>query len=88
VEPPKYFTTMDPFIAIYCYMVLTSNLQSYVEAKGNPHWEEAMKEEYNSMIENDTWELVPLPSNGKLVRCNCIFKTKRDADGYITKYKS
>jgi hypothetical protein len=43
--------------------------------------EEAMKEEYNSMIENNTWELVPLPFNMKLVRCKCIFKKNRVDDG-------
>jgi len=35
----------------------------------HPHWEETMKEEYNSLMENNTWELVPLPSNRKLVIC-------------------
>jgi hypothetical protein len=36
-----------------------------------------MEEEYNSMIENNTWELVPLLSNMNLVRCNWTFKKKR-----------
>jgi hypothetical protein len=62
-------------------MVLGSYPHSYVEAKGNPHWEEDMKEEYKSLIENNTWELVPLPSNKKLVRCKWIFKRKRVVDG-------
>jgi hypothetical protein len=69
-------------------MILGSNPQYYAEAKGNPHWVEAMQEEYNSLIENNTWELVPLPSNMKLVRCKCIFKTKRDAYGYTKNYKA
>jgi hypothetical protein len=25
------------------------------------HWREAMKKEYQSLIHNNTWELVPLP---------------------------
>jgi hypothetical protein len=54
---------------LFIYMVLGSYPRSYTEAKGNPHWEEPMKEEYNSLIENNTWELVPLHSNRKLVRC-------------------
>jgi hypothetical protein len=69
-------------------MVLGSDPQSYSEDKGNPHWEEAMKEEYNSLVENNTCELVPLPSNMKLFICKWIFKTKRVFVGYITKYKA
>jgi len=49
---------------------------------------EAIKEEYNSLIENNTWELVPLPYNMNIVRCKCIFKKKRDIDGYIKNYKA
>jgi hypothetical protein len=40
-----------------------------------------MKEDYNSLMKNNKWELVPLPSNRKLVRCKWIFKTKRVVDG-------
>jgi len=46
-----------------------------------------MNEESNSLIQNNTWELVYLPPNRKLVRCKWIYKTKRAADGFITKYK-
>jgi hypothetical protein len=56
-------------------MVLGSYPQSYAEDEGNPHWEESMKNEYNSLMENNTWELVPLPSNKKLVICKWIVKT-------------
>jgi hypothetical protein len=88
VEPSQVFPTMEPLLPIYCYMILGSDPQSYAVAKGNPHREEAMKKEYNSLIENNTWEWVPLPSIRKLVRCKWIFNTKRVVDGYITKYKA
>jgi hypothetical protein len=53
-------------------MVLSLNPQTYAEAEGNPFWEETMREEYNSLIENHTWDLVPLPSDQKLVRCKWV----------------
>eukprot|EP00253_Pinus_taeda_P035561 PITA_35561 len=47
-----------------------------------------MEEEYNSLLKNQTWELVPLPSGRKLVRCKWVYRTKSDADGQITRRKT
>ena len=69
-------------------MVLSSNPQSYAEVAGNPFWEAAMQDEYNSLLENQTWDLVPLPSDMKLVRCRWVYRTKKAADGQINKYKA
>ena len=46
-----------------------------------------MKEEFNSLQKNNTWELVDLPRGRKLVQCKWVFKTKFDADGSPLKYK-
>jgi hypothetical protein len=35
-----------------------------------------MQEEYNSLLENQTWDLVPLPSGRKLFRCRWVYRTK------------
>eukprot|EP00253_Pinus_taeda_P025053 PITA_25053 len=37
------------------------DLDTFVEASGHPDWDTAMNEEYRSLLENDTWDLVPLP---------------------------
>ena len=35
-----------------------------------------MDEEYRSLMENDTWDLVPLPKGRKLVKCKWVYRTK------------
>ena len=46
-----------------------------------------MKEEFHSLQENETWELVPLPPKRKLVQCKWVFRTKIAADGLVMKHK-
>jgi hypothetical protein len=69
-------------------LVQSSDPQSYGEAVGNPFWESAMQEEYNSLLENQTWDLVPLPSGRKLIICRWVYKTKSAVDGQISRYKA
>jgi hypothetical protein len=47
-----------------------------------------MQEEYNSLLENQTWDLVPLPSGRKLVRCRWVYRTKSAVDGQVSRYKA
>lgn len=48
-------------------------------------WKLAMKEDYYSLVGNDTLELKIIPSNRQ---SQWIFKTKRDVTGGIVKYKT
>jgi len=47
-----------------------------------------MMEEYSSLMKNHTWDLVPIPTGRKLVRCKCVYRTKYAVDGSIDKYKA
>jgi hypothetical protein len=47
-----------------------------------------MEEEYNSLLENQTWYLVPLPFGRKPVRCKWVYRTNSAADGQINRYKA
>ena len=51
-------------------------------------WLDAMNQEYQSLIENDTWELCKLPSTHKAIKNKWVFCTKRDEQGNIIKYKA
>ena len=46
-----------------------------------------MSEEYDALVNNDTWALVPLDNSQNLVGCKWIFKTKRKSDGSVDKFK-
>ncbi|GJQ71470.1 hypothetical protein Trydic_g10105, partial [Trypoxylus dichotomus] len=48
----------------------------------------AILSEIESLDENNTWELTELPDDRKSVQSKWIFKTKKDADGKVVKYKA
>ena len=43
---------------------------------------------YQSIINNDVWDLVPRPKDKSIVSSKYIFKTKNSADGGIEKFKA
>ena len=45
-----------------------------------------MQEELKSLQDNETWELVPLPSKRKLVQCKWVYRTNMDVDGSYVNY--
>ena len=51
-------------------------------------WYNAMKDEMNSMANNQVWDLVELPKGAKVIGCKWVFKTKRDLLGNIERYKA
>ena len=62
-------------------MIIGSDPQLYWEACHDPMCKSEMEEEFNSLQENETWELVPLSPKRKLVQCKWIFRTKIYVDG-------
>jgi hypothetical protein len=50
--------------------------------------ENAMMEEYNSIMKNDVWEVVPRPKGKSVVTSRWLYKLKQVADGSIEKYKA
>ena len=60
---------------------------SYEEDAQKKEWVEAMTEEYQSIMKNDVWDIVPKPENKSVVSSKWIYKIKHAADGSIEKYK-
>jgi histone deacetylase 1/2 len=57
-------------------------------ALNDPHWCAAMQEEYNALMENKTWTLVPSSTNKNLIDCKWVYRIKHHADGTIDCYKA
>lgn len=65
--------------------------QSYSEIKGRPdekEWYESVREELDSLIENNTWELSNLPEGKVPLNCMWVFAVKENGDGIIDRRKS
>ncbi|GKC09820.1 zinc finger, CCHC-type containing protein, partial [Tanacetum coccineum] len=51
-------------------------------------WKEAINDEIDSIIDNNTWVLADLPPGCKPLGCKWIFKRKLKVDGTIEKFKA
>lgn len=59
-----------------------------VTRNDNQGWNLAMKQEYDSLIQNGTWSLEELPSGRKAIKSKWVFKTKTKPDGTVERYKA
>jgi len=60
----------------------------FEEAIQKKEWADAMIEEYQSIIKNNVWEIVPRPKSKDVVSSKWLFKIKHVVDGSIEKYKA
>lgn len=52
------------------------------------NWNQAMTEEYDSLMNNETWKLVDIPDGKRVIQTETFFKTKSDADGKVVRHKA
>ena len=91
-KPPKY---LEDYISDlddkdvsnasvdYCYRAICGVPQTYKEALQSPEapeWQQAMKEEVDSLKENDTFELTPLPVGRNAVGGKWVYAIKENAE--------
>ena len=70
---PRKFPTYD------------SEPSRFEEATNQQVWRDAMVE-YNSIMKNDVWDIVPRSKVKFVVTFRCLFKIKHVADGSIKKF--
>jgi histone deacetylase 1/2 len=72
----------------WCLSAITdepANLQCALE---NQNWKGAMNEEFDALMQNKTWRLVPPCRRNNIIDCRWVYKFKRKADGSIDRYKA
>ena len=75
-----------------CYVALMSSLldsesSTYDEASRHLCWRDVMTE-YDSIMQNDVWEIIPRLEGKSVVTSKWIFKIKHATNGSIQKYKA
>ena len=60
---------------------------SFEEALQQPIWVDAMVEEYDSIVRNSVWDVVPRSENNSIVSSCWLYKVKEAANGSVDKHK-
>ena len=91
--PSRHSTRVRSILAhlldYHCYTALATlhEPHTYREASTDPLWQIAIKEEFDALSKNHTWDLVILPPGKSVVGCKQIYKIKTHFDGSIERYK-
>ncbi|XP_019099644.1 PREDICTED: uncharacterized protein LOC109132476 [Camelina sativa] len=91
ITKPRYLNEYVLFAeAESCSLFLTidGEPENYFEAGKIKEWIDVMKAEIDSIIRNNTWELVEKPVGMKPIGVRWVYKLKRKADGSVNKYKA
>jgi hypothetical protein len=83
LKRPKPFSS---YTALMCDL-LEKEPTYFEEAIQRKEWADAMIEEYQSIMKNEVWEIVPRPKSKDVVSSKWLFKISHPTDGSIEKYK-
>jgi histone deacetylase 1/2 len=65
-----------------------SEPRNFRAALGVPHWRTTMEQEFEALLRNNTWHLVPPSCGVNVIDSKWIFKVKRHANGQVERYKA
>jgi hypothetical protein len=54
----------------------------------HPKWREAMNAEFDALLKNQTWHLVPPSATRNVIGYKWVFQIKRKANGTVERYKA
>jgi hypothetical protein len=85
IRKPKIY---NDGIVRYAYLSTSGEPYNLQEALSTLHWKAAMHEEYDALMKNKTWRLVPPQPGRNLIDCKWFYKIKHKADGSVDRHKA
>ena len=79
VKPKIYLATFVPMVP---------KPLNITKALSSPQWKATMQSEYDALMKNGTWDLIPPSPNHPIVQCKWVFHIKYHANGALDKYKA
>lgn len=61
--------------------------KTYKTTAQKKKWQDAMANELKALNDNETWDIVTLPTNKTPIGCKRVYKIKRKSDGSIERHK-
>ncbi|UYV79406.1 hypothetical protein LAZ67_17002496, partial [Cordylochernes scorpioides] len=82
-EKEQSSTSCTRAISYACYVHDQEplNYEDAIVGQNSKQWKLAMDDEFNSLMKNQTWTYVTLPSDRKAIACKWVHKIKQNADG-------
>jgi hypothetical protein len=84
----KAKTRTDGTVTYPVSRVSSTEPTSHVIAMKHPLWYQAMQDEFDALIHNKTWHLIPPRVGLNVIDSKWLFKLKHKPDGSIDRYKA
>jgi hypothetical protein len=85
IKKPKVYT--DGMVRYAC-LTQSGEPVSVAQAMEHDEWRKAMGEEYDALLKNMMWHLVPPDRADNVIECKWVYKLKRKQDGSMARHKT
>ena len=83
------YDNLHPTYRAFSLSLTTKSISKlHLEAVKPSHWKASMDLEYEALVKQRTWVLVPRPANTNVITCRWVFTLKYNPNGMIHRHKA